>query len=286
MSNLLKRLLTFFIGVPAVIALVFLLPFYSHLPLNIVIVLFSAIGAVEFSAMLEKKQICISKIESFILGALAPAALTLNISFNLPDIIIPLFIIVGALWVLLSRAFLSLEKMGNVINNIAAGFSVLAYPGFFMYWLLKMSSWESSGIILLFLLITFGNDSAAWLFGSLFGANNRGIIPASPNKSVAGFIGGLFGSIVVSCGAAVIFPFLFPSGAALLTRVIMAAVLGLCTGIAATLGDLAESAIKRSCDTKDSGKLMFGRGGVLDTIDSIAAASPVFFILFNLFFID
>jgi phosphatidate cytidylyltransferase len=164
-----------------------------------------------------------------------------------------------------------------------------------MYGLVKMSGlslpyawdqfqWNNSGAIFLFLVIVFANDSLAWLAGNLFGKNNRGLIPASPNKSIAGFIGGLIGSVIVCVCAAKFFPSVFPSytigGEPLMIS--LAVILGICTGIVATLGDLAESAIKRSCDVKDSGNIMLGRGGILDSIDSIAVAAPVYFILFIL----
>jgi phosphatidate cytidylyltransferase len=249
--------------------------------------LFSGIGAVELSAMLEKKQLYIHKIEAFILGALAPAVLTFSQSFNFPQWIVQAFIMAGAIWVLISRVFSPPEKMETVTNSIAAGFTVLVYPGLFMYWLVKMACWENTGIVMLiFLLIIFGTDAAAWLSGTLFGKNNRGIIPASPNKSIAGFTGGVIGSIIVSCGAALIVPAVFISSLDFLPVIFMAILLGIFTGIAAMLGDLAESAIKRSCGFKDSGKLMFGRGGILDSIDSIAVASPVFYLLYNIFFIN
>jgi len=284
MKKVVQRLLTFFVGVPAVVALVLFLPYYRHLPLNIVVTIFCGIGAVEFSSMLKKKQLFISKPEAFILGALPPAMFTLVVSFGFSVWLIPFVIMLCSAWVLLSRTFSRLDKMDTVANHLAAGFSVLVYPGFFMCWLIYMSIWENSGAILLFLMIVFGSDSAAWLAGSIFGANNRGIVAASPNKSVAGFIGGIIGSIIVSGGAALLFPFIFsPVGdnVALWPAIL----LGFFTSVIAELGDLAESAIKRSCDTKDSGRLMFGRGGVLDSIDSIAAASPVFFLLFNIFFV-
>jgi len=289
MDTLLKRLLIFFIGIPAVVVLVVFLPFQKNLPLNIAVIIFSSIGALEFSKMLEKKGLRFSKIESLILGALAPAALTLNICFNFPEWTIPLFIMAGSCWALLSQAFSSLEKMENVTNRLAAGFSLLIYPGFFMYWIVKMAAWENPGAILLFLFISFGSDSTAWLFGNLFGANNRGIVAASPNKSIAGFIGGMIGSIIISGGAALLFPavFLVCNGYTSIPGLVpMAILLGFFTGIAAALGDLAESAVKRSCGVKDSGNLMPGRGGILDSIDSIAVASPVFYLLFNLFFVN
>lgn len=287
MKPIIKRLLVFFIGLPAVAALVLFLPFYNNLALNIVVILFSAVGAVELSSMLEKKQLHITKPESFILGALAPASLALTIVFNLPQWIIPLTLTAGALWVLSSRAFSGLEKMENVVNTIAAGITVIIYPGFFMFWLVKMTTLKNPVLILVFLLIVFANDSAAWLAGSLLGKNNRGIIPASPNKSIAGYIGGILGSVITAVAAAFIAPDIFPvhDETPVYYLVIKAVLLGFCSAITGSLGDLTESAIKRSCDVKDSGRLMAGRGGVLDSIDSIAFAAPVFFLLYNLFFL-
>jgi phosphatidate cytidylyltransferase len=126
----------------------------------------------------------------------------------------------------------------------------------------------------------------AWLTGSLLGKGNRGIIPASPNKSIAGFIGGLLGSVIVSGGAALLFPFVYSVSGITFSYdiVIKIILLGFCTGVFAVLGDLVESAIKRSCGFKDSGNLVLGRGGILDSVDSIAIAAPVFFLLYNVFF--
>ncbi|MDR0502623.1 MAG: phosphatidate cytidylyltransferase [Treponema sp.] len=287
MNVIAKRLLTFLIGVPAVIALVLFLPFYRHLPLNIVVILFTAVGAIELSMMLEKKLMNITKIEAFIIGALPPAAITLTVSFNLPEWIIRMMIMTGALWILMSVIFTRHDKIENAVKRLAGGFFILAYPGFFAYWLVKMSVWENSGAILIFLLIVMGSDSAAWLSGSLFGASNRGIIPVSPSKSIAGFAGQIAGGIIVSIGAVLIVPGIFYYNAqiaSILTLICKALVLGVCTAAASALGDLAESAMKRSCGVKDSGKLMFGRGGILDSIDSIAFASPVYYVLFYLLF--
>ena len=276
----------FFLGVPAVFALVYFLTFLRSLPLNVFVIIFSGMGAVEFSAMLEKKHIRLSQAESFILGFLAPLAVTLTVSFDFPEWVIPFILMTGSGWVLMSRVFSRTADMETVIYQLSGGFSVMVYPGFFMYWIIKMNAWENPGAVLLFLFITFGSDSVAWLAGSLFGANNRGIIPASPNKSIAGFIGGILGSVIVAAGAALLFPSVLSGNeyASVSTFVLLAVLLGFCTGIAGTLGDLAESAIKRSCDLKDSGKLMLGRGGILDSIDSIAAAAPVFYMLYKVLF--
>jgi phosphatidate cytidylyltransferase len=60
--------------------------------------------------------------------------------------------------------------------------------------------------------------------------------------------------------------------------------LGLCAGIAATLGDLSESVIKRSAGVKDSGSLILGRGGALDSIDSLALAAPIYYLVYQVLF--
>jgi len=284
MKKLTERLLIFFIGVPVFFIIILFLPYYRHLVLNIIIILFSATGAVEFSAMLEKKQLHVSKIEAFIFGSLAPLAATLTVSLNFPQWIIPLFIMTGVTWILLSKAFTSHVNMENVINNIAAAFSAAVYPSFFLYFLVKMSVWENSGAIFLFLVIVFLNDSAAWLAGNLFGKNNRGIIPASPNKSIAGFSGGLLASIVISAGTAILFPSVFGDPVSALP--VKAIVMGFFTSIFAALGDLSESAIKRSCDFKNSGTLFLARGGILDSIDSICVAAPVFYFFYSVFFFN
>ena len=283
MKKILERILIFFIGIPAVAALVLFLPFYNNLIMNIFVIAFSAIGAFEFSKMLENRQLKINRAEAVILGSSVPLAATLTASFNLPEWLFPFIFVTGAGWVLLSGVFTRAEKMEIVLSRITAGFSVMMYPGFFMCWVVKMTIWENSPAILVFLLIVFGSDSMAWLFGNLFGSKNRGIIAASPNKSIAGFIGGIIGTVIVAGGAALIVPDVFISRLNL-SAVLAAVLLGICTGIAATLGDLAESAIKRSCGFKDSGNIILGRGGILDSIDSIAAAAPVYFLLFNIFF--
>ncbi|MCL2044577.1 MAG: phosphatidate cytidylyltransferase [Treponema sp.] len=281
-----QRLLIFFIGIPVIFSLVIFLPFYKYFAFNIAVVIFSALGAAELSVLLAQKKLRIIKIEAAVLGAVPPAAMLLTVCFGFNDLLLPAIIAVAVACLLMSGIFSRGEALDDSISRIAAGFAVLLYPGILMTWIVRLSHLEknTSIIILTFLCIVFSSDSAAWAAGKLFGRKNQGFIPVSQSKSIAGFTGGLIVPTLVGLGAALVYPEVFIPDHSL-NAPVAGAVLGLLTGIAGTLGDLGESVIKRSSGLKDSGGIIPGRGGVLDSIDSITFAAPVFYLAFRLFFI-
>jgi phosphatidate cytidylyltransferase len=282
MSILVQRLLVFIIGLPLVVVLTLCLPQKNHIAVNVAVILLSAQGAVEFADMLRKKGPAVSRWEAGILGGLAPAAMTLMVSFGFGGQFISLALVMGASWLLISRIFAGAGRFDAAISRIGSGFAVMIYPGLFMAWIVRMSLIPRSDmIILMFLLTVIANDSTAWALGMLFGKNNRGILAASPNKSVAGFIGGFAASILVGLGATHFAPGTFTPR---LGGPLSGIILGFVSGLAGTLGDLGESAMKRSANVKDSGTIIPGRGGVLDTVDSIALAAPVYYGLYRLLF--
>jgi phosphatidate cytidylyltransferase len=284
MKQLFQRLIIFFTGLPLLIILILFLPQFHHLAFNCVVLTVSILGAMEFQNFLRQKDISIPLVEAAILGGLTPVAAALAVCFNQSFFIIPGAFILGALWLLVSRIFSSGEKLDACVNRGAAGFSVLIYPGAFMAWMIPLALFpQPHMVILVFLLTTYLNDGAAWAAGICLGKGNRGIIPVSPNKSVAGFAGGLLSSVAIGVMAARFCPGAFTSPR--MPSLAAGAVLGLMAGSAATLGDLGESAMKRSAGLKDSGFIIPGRGGVLDSIDSLAAAAPVYYILYRLLFV-
>lgn len=108
-------------------------------------------------------------------------------------------------------------------------------------------------------------DIAAYAVGARIG--RRPIAPhVSPNKTWEGFVGGLLGAALV--GAAVL-----PLAG---TRpALHGALVGAAVGLAAFLGDLVASMVKRDLDVKDLGRLLPGHGGVLDRVDGLLLALPV-----------
>ena len=272
MNKLAKRLSIFFIGIP-VIFLVVYCDWMVHLPLNFLFVLFATLGANEFCNMLKvsnkksfSKPVILTMV--MLLPLLAYVFAVLSISLD----ITPWIFLIEIISLMGIESFFS-KSFEASIEKIANSALVIFYCGFFMTFLSRLTIVSySKYIITLFLIYVFMCDSCAWFFGMLFGKNNRGFFAASPNKSKIGFLGGIAGSVFFG----VVFWYLFKNSFdAKLSNVIILAVI---TSVASIIGDLIESVFKRSCNVKDSGVLMPGRGGVLDSIDSVLIAAPVFYI--------
>jgi phosphatidate cytidylyltransferase len=116
--------------------------------------------------------------------------------------------------------------------------------------------------VLLILIAVVATDVAAFVFGRLIGGPK--LAPAiSPNKTWSGFLGGIS---TAGLAAAV---FAHAIGA----DPVMVGVAGAILGIVAQIGDLTESALKRSFGVKDSGHIIPGHGGIMDRIDGLVFAS-------------
>ena len=110
------------------------------------------------------------------------------------------------------------------------------------------------------------SDVLQYVFGKLFGKHP--ISPnLSPSKTIEGFIGAVFSASLVGACLWWITPFSF----------IQAGLISLMITLLGFLGGLVMSAIKRDKGVKDWGKLIDGHGGVLDRLDSVCFAAPIFF---------
>ena len=120
----------------------------------------------------------------------------------------------------------------------------------------------------LFLLV-WGADSGAYFVGRKFG--RKKLAPSvSPNKSVEGLYGGVSVAAIIIVVVAWIYLDLT------LIQYLLFIILSVVTVLGSVLGDLFESMIKRRAGIKDSGRVLPGHGGVLDRIDSLLSAAPIF----------
>lgn len=172
----------------------------------------------------------------FVLLALAKVVLSYP-SFNLPNAAFSVF---GFIYVGLSFSY--------IISIRFIDYTVL--PGTYFLWLTLIGTWAS--------------DTFAYFVGSKLG--KKKLCPAlSPGKTREGAIGGLAGCII---SVTVL-------GYIINISIAHSLALGAIIGIAAPIGDLAESALKRFFGVKDSGNILPGHGGVLDRFDSVMFSVPV-----------
>ena len=116
------------------------------------------------------------------------------------------------------------------------------------------------------LFTVFAADTGAFFVGRTFGRHR--MAPAiSPKKSWEGFVGGVLAAVGMA------FVILYKDRADFLS-IPEALLLGLVIALAAVLGDLFESAVKRDLEVKDSGRVLGGHGGMLDRLDSLLWAGP------------
>ncbi len=144
-------------------------------------------------------------------------------------------------------------------------------------WLLALSwyginfiRWQELGAykLLLLLLIVWGADTGAYFVGRKWGKQKLAPL-ISPGKSREGVLGGIVAAILVTVVAA----WFLPYGWSYYGGMLILALLIACISV---LGDLFESMIKRQSGVKDSGNILPGHGGVLDRIDSLISAAPIY----------
>jgi len=136
---------------------------------------------------------------------------------------------------------------------------------------LVASNWAGFSLVAFPLAVTWINDTFAYFGGRSLGKHK--LIPrVSPGKTVEGTIAGLTGSIVT---AVLYAKLVFTDWLGLPMNVAVAAFGGVLIAVAAVVGDLAESLLKREAGVKDSGRLLPGHGGVLDRFDALYFTLPV-----------
>ena len=272
MSKIAQRLLVFFIGIPLVLGIVFV-QFFHHMPLNIAVIASSVIACLELYKMFSNKTALLPSWLLISLSALFPIVAYLFMIFDF-DFDYLTWIFAFSVMILMAAECFFHKTFEESITRLSASIFIIFYSGYMITFIQRIGTFSNSTFFLsLFFFTVFINDSLAWLFGVLFGKNNRNIFAASPNKSIAGFIGGIFFAILGCILAKLIWPDLLPGS------FVKPVVLAFVSALAGISGDLIESVFKRSCQVKDSGNIIPGRGGFLDSVDSLLFTAPVFYIL-------
>jgi len=164
---------------------------------------------------------------------------------------------------------------GMVRRTCLTVLGVLYFGWFLAHLAYLMNTETGRELVLAFLLVVVMNDASAYLVGSSFG-RHRLAPRLSPKKTIEGSVGAL----AVAMG--VMFAVRFAFEGITLAHTIA---LGFLLAFGGTCGDLAISLIKRDVGIKDTGSLIPGHGGLLDRLDSILFAAPIFFHFLNHFYL-
>jgi phosphatidate cytidylyltransferase len=261
------RLIAAFIMGPAVIAAVLLLPTQWMVLLAAIVFL---AGMWEWFALAEIED-TLARGALLVLNLLLMVALAWATGGSGGTMVLfKLALVVGVVWWLLAMLWLVHYDFASDHDTNARVFKLAAAT------LAVIPAWcalallhnDGPGWLLLALGIIWATDTGAYFAGRAWG--KRKLAPRiSPNKTVAGLVGGLSAGILV----AVLGAWLLGTSPAQLALVALVALL---TVLFSVVGDLFESLLKRHVGAKDSGNLIPGHGGVMDRLDSVLAALPVF----------
>jgi len=262
------RILTAVVAIPLLVAAL------VYFPLGWLTVLFGffiAAAAWEWATLAGLQQL-FAKM-TYIASVLLLGVFLIYGVLHEPALIVSLLVAAALWWLwalveLVSRKEVNKGMFAVRSGRIIGGFLVLVPLWVACVYLLAADA-ERPRALLFLLALVWMADTAAYFAGSLLGRTK--LAPqVSPGKTVEGVVGGVIGVVLLAwlCGTMV-----WKYEVGLLMRWIgLAAV----TALFSVVGDLTESKLKRIAGVKDSGRLFPGHGGVLDRIDALTAAAPIF----------
>lgn len=194
-------------------------------------------------------------------------------SDGLSYVLLQIMVVAGVAWWLLAMVWLryfdfaSNHETHARVFKLAAG-TLAIVPAWCALAVLHGSEPDGHRWLFVALMIVWAADSGAYFVGRHFG--KRKLAPRiSPNKTVEGLLGGVASGLLVALAFA-------PFAGATLRQLPAVALVAVVAVLFSVVGDLFESLLKRHVGAKDSGDLIPGHGGILDRIDGVIAALPVF----------
>jgi len=262
-----QRLLTALILIPLVVWAVLGL---STPVLSLILVLFVLLGSWEWARLIGL-QSTLARLSyvAFIAMLLYLSKFLLVTSENFifaALVVAGLWWLIGTAWVFRYRGEIGLKPADTHIG-LFIGVLVLIPTWLAMIYIHAFSE-HGPAMLLFVLVLIWAADSGAYFAGRKFGKHK--LAPqVSPGKTIEGLVGGLVAAALFSVVGVGNFdlPVLGGIGFVVLSVIVM---------LFSVIGDLFESLFKRRASLKDSGQLLPGHGGVLDRIDSLTAAAPIF----------
>lgn len=277
-SETTKRVAVAAIGIPVAVAAVYA----GRWILGALLTLIAVIAALEFRRMAARKEghplrlLMAGGAAGFVLLAtLFPSGGAAGAGFAGWTALLVLATATAAIWArgVTGQPLLAIST--TVLGAVYTG-GLLAYGLFLRHLPGVQGAWHGTALLFAPVLITWVSDTCAYFAGRRWG--RRKLIPkVSPGKTVEGSIGALVGSVLAAAAYTVLLS-RFPTYRITLIEAIG---FGLMISVAAQVGDLAESLLKRDAGFKDSGALLPGHGGALDRFDSLLFTLPIAYAFFR-----
>jgi len=263
--NLVLRFATAAVGIPVILALIFVAPAWGF---YLLVLAASLVGASELFAMTHAGDRFAQGV-----GVLVSAGASLAVYFFPQDarVLATVLFVVPAFGPLFTLARLGAMETA-ALRVCAMGFGPLfvAVPLTLLAVMRKMWPDAGSGYVLLSLGLAWLADTGAYFAGRFLGRHKL-YEAVSPKKTVEGAVGGLLSSILW----AVIASLWYLRGTLPLLHAVPLAIVA---GVLGQAGDLGESLLKRSTGVKDSGSIVPGHGGILDRVDAVIMTTIVVFL--------
>jgi phosphatidate cytidylyltransferase len=263
---------------PVLWLLIFVVHGFNYIGVHLLVTLFITLGAFEVSNFFEKAGMATFGLSAPVLSAtLVPAEYIGQYILHSNDAVYEWLVLIVCFFIVRTCFPLGRTDFSKTIASSASSIFTVIYPGFLGVYIIRLFTYDNPQyVFLFFLVLVFINEIAAYIFGKLFGGKTKLNLPISPNKTLVGFIAGFIFTVGSAAVFYAIFPFLFHA------HILAVLSIGAVMGISGIFGDLFESALKRACMLKDSGTIMAGRGGIMDSIDSVLLSAPLFYFLYKL----
>ncbi len=223
-------------------------------------------------ALLELHKIIFAKINLYFFLAVIFTSILYKLIWNHSiNVFFQLF--TGFIILLFSYLILRHNEFKKESLNVAKFlFSIIYVPLMSLYALYIYNLKNGQFYLLHFFIICWATDTFAYLVGTFYGKNKL-CEKISPKKTFEGLWGGITGGIILGC-----FAKFFIHNISINQLI----AISLFTSVFCVFGDLFESIIKRKFNVKDSGIMFPGHGGILDRIDGLLFAIPVYYFLIKL----
>jgi len=263
---MLKRIASAFVAVVILIFILFLPPQFMTVCASVL----SVMCLYEIFKVFSYHKNTVFMVLGIVSAVIMPYVDRMNTELTAPIILLYVFIL--SFYMIIHNEKVDIKDVALVF------FMILIIPFCFSHLIYLRNMELGKFYIWLPFIGAFLTDTFAYFVGCAIGG--RKLCPAiSPKKTVSGSIGGFFGSII----GFFVYSLIIKYGFELNINYTVYYLIAILCGVAAQIGDLTASAIKRSGHIKDFGNIMPGHGGVMDRVDSLMFVAPIVFYMIRIF---